>query len=303
MSDPLTDYRRQASYPHPGEVDPHHQWRATLRWVRTVLAFLLGTASALVLASAAVLALGAVHVLSPDRPARAVPVLLSAPEVRTAVAEDIVTDIEQDGVPLAAPDRTELVRAVEEVLASPDLHEQLRDLRPVDGRIDGTAVAATFEAELLAQAESRPPRVRQVLQVSAQHVRLELAEEGSSGDATGLVESMTLLRRWALIAAAVLLVPGLVAGGLALAVARRRPLTAVLVPSGALLLAVLALAPGRFVLERLPGPLSIPGHVLAAIGELSGPGTVWALLLAVALPPALWWTVRSWRGGTSSPAT
>lgn len=297
MSDPLTDYRRSTGQTtHPGQVDETVELRTVARGVRTALAFLLGAVAAVALGAALVLAVGVVHVLSPERPARVLPVVLAAPEVRLAAAQDMASDLESDrDVPFTDAERTALVDAIDQVLGSPELHRQLGELRPVDGRIDWTELAATFESELRAQAAGRPAEVQQVLRETAAEVPRLVEEEGSSADASGMVASLTEVRRWVLIAAGVVAAPGLVVGAIALAVARRRPLTAVLVSSGALLLAVLALAPGRFVLERLPGPLSIPGHVLAAIGELSGPGTMWALVLAIVVPPGGWWAARSLR--------
>ena len=98
-----------------------------------------------------------------------------------------------------------------------------------------------------------------------------------------------------MIGAAALLVPALVCGAIAVAVARRRALTAALVVAGGLLLVPLVLAPGRFVLDHLPGSLALPGAVLAALGGLVGSGWLWTIALLALVPPIVWWTAGSVR--------
>ena len=304
MTHPLPDYRRPAPPSHPGDVAGGEDWRRVADLVRTVLALLLGTAAALSLAAAVVLALGAVHVISPEQPARIVPVLLSAPDVRSDVARDWADEIETDrGVRFTGAERAEVVAALDDVLASDELHRQLRELRPADGRLDLDALAVTLTDELRAQAADRSPTVRQTLREAADSILLELRRDAASADTGELVTGLSNLRRVALVAAAVVAVPGLLAAAIALVVARRRPLTAVLISSGTLLLTAVALAPGRFLLERLPGALSLPGHLLAGIGQLAGPGTVWAIMLAAAVPPGWWWALRSLRSARATPTT
>jgi hypothetical protein len=119
-------------------------------------------------------------------------------------------------------------------------------------------------------------------------------------DAEETVEIIGKARIYVLVLAAVLLIPALVAGGIALAVARRRALTAVLISTGALLLTAVVLSPGRWLLEHLPGPLALPGGLMAALGTLVGTGLVWTLILLGLLPPAIWWAARNVRGQRES---
>ena len=57
-------------------------------------------------------------------------------------------------------------------------------------------------------------------------------------------------------------------------------------------LASALLAPGRVVLDLLPGPLEVPGAVLATLGSMVGAGWVWSLVVWALVPPAVWGTVR-----------
>lgn len=304
MSDPLTDHHRHPPPPvHPGLVEVSGDHGSVARGLRTVVAFVLGATSALVLGAAVVVAVGAVILLSAERPLRPAAVVLVVPDVRAWVADEWADDLEEErAVPLAPADGTALADAIDDVLASPELHRQLRELRVEGGRLDGTELLAVLVRELGAASADAPPDVRRTLEQLAGEVTRELEVEAGSADVHGLEDGMRDLRRFVLGAALVLAVPSLVVGALALAVARRRALTAVLIASGALLLAVVALAPGRFVVERLPGPLSVPGQLLAAVGELTGAGAMWALVLCAAVPPGLWWALRAWHDQRSDAA-
>lgn len=298
MSDPLTDYHRHAPPPaHPGLVEAPDDGLGSIgRSLGTVVVLLLGTASAVVLGAAVVVAVAAVTLLSPERPFRLVAVALAVPEARAFLADEMADDLEEErSVPLASTDRAALVDALDDVLASPELHRQLRDLRAEGDSIEWTELLTIYSSELRAASVGTPPEVRRVLEELATAAPPELQAGGGSTEVRGLRDTMNEVRGFVLVAALVLAVPGLVVGALAVAGARRRALAAVLVSSGALLLAVVALAPGRPLLERLPGPLSLPGQLMAGVGELAGAGAMWALVLAIAVPPGLWWALRSWR--------
>ena len=304
----MTDYRR---VPDPSPpvgttvVDApgidEDDVRAALGWVRTAIAVAVGLAAACWLALALVVALTAQHALQPDRPLAAVSVLLSVPEARTALAEDMVDDLEEDHTMTWSTDeRVELGDALESVLASDELLRQLADLPVVDGQIDGAAVMETISRELVEQAEGRPRRIQVVLRTAARQIP-ELAEkEGTTADVSDTVGVIEDIRRYAFIAAAALLVPTVVCGAIAVGVARRRGLAVALVLSGGLLLTSTLLAPGRFVLDHLPGQLSLPGGVLAALGSLVGSGWLWTIALVGLLPPIAWWAVRSVRQGPTA---
>jgi hypothetical protein len=274
--------------------------RTALRWVRTAISAAFGLVAACWLGLAVVVALTAQHALVPERPLAAVSVALSVPELRADLADDMVDDLEQDGATTFAPqERAELAEALEAVLGSDELLDQLAALPVVDGRIDGAAVMDTISRELRAQAASRPARVRVVLERAARQLPEVAETEGTTADVSDMVGVIAKIRRFAFIAAAGLLVPALVCGAVAVGVARRRGLAAALVLSGGLLLATTVLAPGRFVLDHLPGPLSLPGAVLAGLGTLVGSGWLWTIALLALVPPIVWWA----RGSLGKPGT
>lgn len=268
--------------------------RTALRWIRAAISAAFGIAAACWLGLAVVVGLTAEHALEPERPLAAVSVALSVPEVRAGLADDMVGDLEEDNGASFTPEvRAEMVEALEAVLASDELLDQLATLPVVDGRIDGAAVMATISRELLAQTAGRPRDVQVVLQRAARQLPVVAEQEGTTADVTDMVGVIEQVRRYAFIAAAGLLVPALVCGAIAMAVARRRALAAALVLSGGLLLATTVLAPGRFVLDHLPGPLALPGGVLGALGSLMGSGWLWTISLVALVPPIAWWAVHA----------
>ena len=296
MTQQLPDHLRPAGPRHPGAVDDARPWRTVLGVLRTLVALLLGVAAATSFAAALVLAVGAVQVISPERPARAVPVLLATPELRHDLAERWAAGLQDDlDVRFTSSERIELTDALDEVLASQEVHRELAELRPVGDRLAVDDVVATVADALRAEAPDRSPVVRQALLATADLGVAEPEERGSAQGPEDVEETLAGLRRVVLGAAGVMALPGLVAGAVAVAVARRRPLTAVLISSGALLLPVVLLAPGRDVVERLPDLLVVPAHLLAAIGTLAGPAVWWTLLVVAAVPPAVWWALRSLR--------
>lgn len=299
----MTDDRRVPDLPPPvgttvldGPGIDEDDVRQALGWVRTAVAIAIGIFAACWLALAVVVALTAQHALAPERPLAAVSVVLSVPEARTALAADMVADLEdENGTPFAPEEQAELAEALEGVLASDELLDQLATLPVVDGQIDGAAVMATISRELVEQGEGRPPRIQVVLRAAARQIP-ELAEkEGTTADVSDTVGVIEQIRGYAFIAAAALLVPALVCGTIAAVVARRRSLAAASMLAGGLLLASAVLAPGRFVLDHLPGPMALPGGVLAALGSLVGSGWLWTIALLGLLPPIVWWAIRALR--------
>lgn len=304
----MTDYRRVPdSTPPVGTtvIDApgidQDDVRVALGWVRTAIAIAFGIGAACWLALSVVVALTAQHALEPERPLAAVSVVLSVPEARTALAADMVDDLEEDSATTFSTDeRAELAEALEAVLASDELLRQMADLPVVDGRIDGVVVMETMSRELEAQAAGRPPEVRVVLERAAAQLPKVAAREGTTADVSDTVGVIEKIRGYAYIAAAALLVPALVCGVIAVVVARRHGLSAAMVLAGGLLLASAVLAPGRFVLDHLPGPLALPGGVLAALGSLVGSGWLWAIAVLGLLPPIVWWAIRSVRQDSST---
>lgn len=308
----MTDYRRVPDpappigttvLDDPGLDDA--DLRNAVRWVRTVVSAAFGLGAALWLGFALVVALTAQHALAPERPLAAVSVALSVPEARAALADDMIDDLARDnGKPFPPRARIEMSEALDAVLGSDELITQLATLPVVDGRIDGAAVMTTISDELAAQAAGRSDDVRLVLERAARQIPEVADKEGTTTDVTEMLGVIAKVRRYAFFAAAGLLVPALVCGAVAMAVARRRGLAVALIVSGGLLLATTVLAPGRFVLEHLPGSLALPGGVLAALGSLVGPGWLWTISLLALVPPAVWWGVRSAsdRGATDEVA-
>lgn len=275
--------------------------RTALGWVRSAISAAFGVGAACWLGFALVVALTAQHALEPERPLAAVSVALSVPEVRADLATDMVDDLEQDdGAPLTPQERDELQTALEAVLASDELLGQLAALPVVEGRIDGAQVMQTISRELAAQAAGRPRDVQLVLQRAARRIPEVAEQEGTTADVTEMVGVIAKIRRFAFIGAAGLLVPALVCGAIAVALARRRARAAAWVVAGGLLLVPLVLAPGRFVLDHLPGSLSLPGAVLAALGGLVGSGWLWTIALLALVPPIVWWAVGSLRANGST---
>ena len=301
----MTDYRR-APDPDAGPplgttvldapgIDPDDV-RTAIGWARTAIAIAVGLAAACWLALAVVVALTAQHALEPARPLAAVSVTLAVPEARTALATDMVADLEdENGAAFPPAEQAELTEALEGVLASDELLDQLATLPVVDGRIDGAAVMATISRELVEQAEGRPPRIQVVLRTAARQIPEVAEKEGTTADVTDMVGVIEKVRGYFFVAAAALLVPTLLCGAVATAVARRRALAAALVVSGGLLLATTVLAPGRFVLDHLPGSLALPGGVLAALGSLVGSGWLWSIALLGLVPLLAWWATGSVR--------
>lgn len=304
----VTDYRRVPDASPPvgttvlddSGIDEDDVRRA-LGWVRTAVAIAFGIGAAGWLALAVVVALTAQHALEPERPLAAVSVVLSVPEARAALAADMVDDLEEDNATtFSTAERAELAEALESVLGSDELIDQMADLPVVDGRIDGAVVMETISRELVAQAAGRPDDVRVVLERAARQVPVVAEKEGTTADVMDTVGVIEQIRGYAFIAAAALLVPALVCGAFAVVVGRRRGLAVGLVLSGGLLLASSVLAPGRFVLDHLPGSLALPGGVLAALGSLVGSGWLWTIALLGLVPLIVWWAIRSVRQNGST---
>ena len=305
----MTDYRRapDSSPPigttvldAPG-ID-EEDVRKALGWVRTAIAAAFGLGAACWLAFAVVVALTAQHALEPDRPLAAVSVTLSVPEVRADLAADMVDDLEEDnGTPFTPEERAEMVEALEGVLGSDELLDQMADA-PGRRRADRRRGGDGDDLPRAGGAGGRPaPRgPGRALERAARQIPEVAEKEGTTADVTDMVGVIEKVRRYAFIAAAGLLVPALVCGALAVAIARRRGLAAALVVSGGLLLATTVLAPGRLVLDHLPGSLALPGGVLAALGSLVGSSWLWTIALLGLVPPIAWWAVRSVRQGRTT---
>lgn len=264
-----------------------------LRWVRTVVAGCLGIAAAAFLAASLVVAMSVHEAFDEEHPWAFMGLLLGVPEVRAELAPDLVDDVAEVSPSAFSPgERAEAERAVDDVLASPVLREAFRDLTVVDGRVDGTAFVAVVVGALDERARDTSPDVRAALEAYAAGIGTASEREGAIAEVTDSSEAIGELRRIGFAVAAVVLVPGLVCWALAVLVARRRGLAAALVLSGGLLLASALLAPGRAVLDLLPGPLEVPGAVLATLGSMVGAGWVWSLVVWALVPPAVWGTVR-----------
>ena len=285
---------------HPGAVDD--RWdlgvdrpRRPVDVLRTVVAGLLGTLAVLLLALAWLLTAAAVHLASPDHPGRLAVIVLAVPELRTDAAGALVDDVEDElGRPFPPEERAALTADLVGVLGSGDVERALTDLQVVDGTVDAGPFLDVVADQLLEAAEGSPG------DASAAALRRLAAEVTSSADEAGpldedVTRGLSASRELTLGAALVAGVPGVVAGVVATAVARRRGLTAVLVVSGSLVLAALALTPVVAVL--LP---ATAGLLLEATADVIGSGTVWTLLLAALLPPAAWLPVRASRGQRES---
>lgn len=270
--------------------------RTVLGWLRTLVSGVFATGAALGLAASVVVALSVEHVLDDEHPWAWASVLLSVPQARAELAGEVLDDLEEEaGRPFDAAERVELTRALDAVLGSPAVRRELADLAVVDGRLDGEPVIGAAVAELEAQAARTSPASREVLEQYAVAIRDTTDREGTVADIDGDAGGPGDLRGFGLLVAGLLLVPAAVCGAVALAVARRRGRAAAAIVSGGLVLAAVLLSPGRFLLDRLPGPLELPGAVLSALGALVGAGWLWALVLLAVVPPALWWAARSVR--------
>lgn len=262
-------------------------------WVRTVLSLFLGIGSAVLLAAALVVAMSVQHAFDEEHPWAFMAVLLSVPQVRAEIAPDLVDDVEEAaGVTFSPAERVEAERAVDDVLASVQLRDAFRDLAVVDGRLDGTAFVDLAVAAVEDRAREASPAVRRPLETYADRIGTVTARQGAVAEVADSTDGFRQLRRFGYGVAGVLLVPAVVGWLLAVALARRRGLAAALVVSGGLLLASVLLAPGRALLDLLPGPLEVPGVVLATLGSLVGTGWVWSLVVWALVPPAVWATVR-----------
>ncbi len=271
---------------------------SVLGWVRTLLAAVLGAVAAVFLAAALVVAMSVQHAFDEEHPWASVGVLLTVPQVRAELTSDLVDDVtDLSGTTLSPAQRAETQQALDDVLGSPEIRDAFGDLTVVDGEIDGNAFVDVAVRELDERATGASPEVRAALEAYATRIDTVAEREGAVGRVEDGARTIEQLRRFGYGAAGVLLVPAVVCWLLAVGVARRRGLTAALVVSGGLLLASMLLAPGTFVLDHLPGPLEVPGLVLATLGSMVGAGWVWSLVVWALVPPAVWVVLRVVRSG------
>lgn len=271
--------------------------RTVLGRVRTVVSGLLGLGAALGIAASAVVALSVQHAFDDEHPWAWASVVLTVPQVREEIADEVLGDLEEESaVPFSPAERAGLQRSLEDVLGSAGLRRELADLAVVDGRVDGDRVIDAAVRGLEDRAASGSPREREVLTQYAASLREATEREGTVADVEDDGTALRDVRGFGRLVAGLLLVPAAVCGAIALAVARRRGVTAVAMVSGGLVLAAVLLSPGRFVLDHLGGPLALPGAVLSALGALVGAGWLWTLVLLALVPPTVWWAVRSVRG-------
>ena len=281
----------------PGE----QRGRGPGSWIRTVLATAVGLVAAGLLALAGILTVFALVVVSPEHPGRAFAALLSVPELRQDAADALVADVEEErGSDVAPATREVLVAATDDALGDNDVLEALAAVRVVDGRLDPMPYVGAVAAELGRQADAiDDPEARRVLSTFADElpdvVAGSVSGTSTETDTLDLTGGLGEVRRYGLVAAAVVGVLGLVALLVATAIAVRRGITAALVASSALVVTALVLAPGEWLLGRGDGVGGALARVVAAAGDIAGTGLVWSLLLASLLPPALWWTARSLR--------
>ncbi|WP_159081336.1 hypothetical protein [Nocardioides sediminis] len=297
----MTTYADDAARLPTGTTPGDRPGRGAGFWVRTVLATGFGMVAAGLLALAGVLAVFAVVVVTPEQPGRALAALTSVPELRHDAAESLVADVEEErGRPFAPGTREVLVAAADDALGDPAVLDALGALRIEDGRLDPTPYVAAISDELGRQAAATDdPEARRVLSTFADELPEVVAgsevEGGEAAEGLGFARGLEVAQRWGLITSAVVAVVGVIAGLVATAVAVHRGLTAALVPSAALVVAALALAPGEWLLGFGNGAGGVLAHLVAAAGAFAGSGLVWSLLLASLVPPALWWAVRSAR--------
>ena len=275
--------------------------RSAVSWARTVVSGVAGVATAAVLGFACVLGVAAVHVTSPDHPGRVLAALMSVPELRAEAADELVVDVEdQLGQPFAPETHHLLAAATEDVLGSPDVTGVLADLRQDEGRIDPAgfldAVARSLDERA---AGSDDPEVARVLREFAVAVD-ETTLDDTESDVTDLPAIVRMLRGVLLVAAGACVVAALAGWGICVGVARRRGMAAAAVLSGALVLAALVLSTDVRLLRHAPRVVAVPGHVAAAAGQLAGAGTVWTLLAASLVPPAVWLAARSYQRDRST---
>jgi hypothetical protein len=275
--------------------------RGAAFWVRTVLSTGVGVVAATLLALAGVLAIFALVVVSPEHPGRAFVVALSVPEVRHDAADSLVADVEEErGSDFEPATRAVLVDAADAALADDDVLTTLGSVRLDGTRLDPTAYAAALGRDLTAQAgRTADPQERRVLSAFADElpglVASSMDGAEAEGDSIDFATGLPRIRRYGLVAAGVLAGVGLVALAVAAAIAVRRGLTAAVVPSAALVVTALALAPGEWLLGLGDGVGGALARAVAAAGQLAGAGVVWSLLLAALVPPALWWAAGSVR--------
>ncbi len=270
-------------------------------WVRTVLATGIGVVAAGLLALAGVLTVFALVVVSPEHPGRALAALLSVPELRQDAADSLVGDVEEErGSAFAPATREVLVAATDDALGAPEVLEALAAIRAVDGRLDPLPYVGAIAVELDRQADATDdPEARRVLSTYADELPRfaadSVSETSAEADTLDFAGGLGEVRRYGLVAAAVVGVLGLIALLVATAVAVHRGLTAALVTSASLVVTALVLAPGEWLLGRGDGVAGALARVVAAAGAFAGSGLVWSLLLASLVPPALWWAARSVR--------
>jgi hypothetical protein len=291
-----------------GMIPGERPGRGTAFWVRTVLSAGVGVVAALLLALAGVVGIFALVVVSPEHPGRGFVVALSVPEVRHDAADSLVADMEeQRGSAYEPATRAVLVDASDAALEDDDVLAVLDDVRLDGTRLDPTAYAAALGRELTTQAgRTGEPQQRRALAAFAAelpgHVASSMDGAEAEGDSIDFATGLTRIRRYGLVAAAVLAGVGVVALLVAVAIAVRRGLTAAVVTSAALVVTALALAPGEWLLGLGDGVGGALARAVAAAGRLAGAGVVWSLLLAALVPPAVWWVAGSVRRKDDAPA-
>ena len=274
---------------HPGGTPEWRVPRAGRRPARSVFAAVFGVAATVLLAGAVVLMLS-VSVFSPDHPGRAVSVALVVPQVQEEIALDIVDEVDQRrAAALTADERDVLQAEIVVALGSDGLHDALETLSPEQVAGETAVVGAEVDA-IEAQAERSDPQVAGLLTEAADAV------PQTSGPDNLIADDETLRNLWvlALVGAALVGVPGLIAGALAMALSVSRARTAVAIGTAALLLVAVLLAPGDWVLETLPAQWAAVPAVTASIGKILGPGVVWTFIAASLVPVFMWWAARSW---------
>lgn len=274
---------------HPGAVDDG--WRAgsegprsPLDVVRTVVAAVVGLVAVLLLAGSWLLVVVAVHVTTPDHPGRLPAVLLAVPEIRADAADALVDDVEEElGRTLAPDERSVLAGAFDVILGSDEVERALDDLEVVDGSVDARPFLAVLSDQLRARAlgPGLEQETADVLRQLADGVA-EPAGDGAGPVIEDVTQGLTSSRNLTLGAAGVLLVPGVVAASVCVAVARRRARAWAVVVSGSLVVVALALTP----VASASGTTTV-GLLLEALAAIAGRGTVWLLLVAALLPPAV----------------
>ncbi|MBA3781790.1 MAG: hypothetical protein H0X12_08065 [Nocardioides sp.] len=285
---------------HPGAVDdgwrPGSGGTSGLDWVRTGLAGLIGLIAVALLSVSWLLVVAAVHVTSPDHPGRVAAVALAVPQLRDEAAESLVSDVEEKlERDLQPAERQQLVRTLDDVLASAEVERSLIDLRVVDGTLDARPFLAVVSDQLNDRAE------QSAATGDAAAVLEQLATGATSPevDRVGpmdedITSGLESVRRLTLGAAVVAAVPAVIAALICIAIARRRGRTVMAVISGSLLGAALALTPAGSVLGDALGP------AVTTVGSIAGSGTVWTLVLAALVAPTVLVAVRARRGQRES---